>query len=1034
MTETGSEMSNSLHSGAGDNWACTAPGTAVSSSGSVTLESLTGELGFSVLSGNPATCSINQISNDSRKVCSHSLFVALAGSAINGHDFVDQAVKAGCSALLVEAGQLDLSLYSSRSELCILESSDTRKAYGLLAEALFSYPAHCMTLLGVTGTNGKTTVSYLLEDVLRDSGRRVGVLGTINYRYYDLQGELQQVPAPFTTPEPMLLQQSLREMADNGVDTVIMEVSSHGLEQNRIGTLLFDVAAFTNLSRDHLDYHGDMDDYFLAKSQLFTKHLRKSAKAVISFAGEDLKWSDKLRTICLDGGKKVLSCGKSDSTDIYPVTVTGNVKQTEISLQTSEGTCKIISPLVGDFNVANILTAFGMAMALGIPIDSISVSLSSASGAPGRMQRIAANSKEQSFRPTVFVDYAHTPDALEQVLKTLKALPHTNLYCIFGCGGDRDSGKRQLMGEVAGNYCDVAILTDDNPRSEDSGAILSAIIEGISNTTLLQKDHTWLSEKGTGEKGFVVIADRHRAIVDGVAAAGNNDIVLIAGKGHENYQISPKGRRFFDDSLEAAEALSSWTIESLVNATKGSLVGESSNGKLNSIKIDSRKIKKGDIFVAIVGERFDAHAYLEQVVEAGAGCLVVDRMVDSSFTVPVILVNDTEQALGDLASYRRTCMKEISTPLIAAITGSSGKTTAKEMCAAIFMEQWPDQPDVPEKRLLKTEGNFNNLIGLPLSLLPVSPKHRAVILEMGMNCPGEIKRLTEIAAPDIACILNVHGAHLLGLGSIEGVANAKEELFQNCGGDTLLVINSDDSRVSNFSQKYTQDKVFFGLTKDSSNSLDIYASDMKKGHMEDLFFILHVADQQAPVHLQVPGLHNILNGLAAAAISHAAGVDITLIARGLSSFVPTDRRMEVVSGPGGSRIINDTYNANPESMKAGLTTLGELGTGQRLAVLGDMLELGEESEKLHREVGAHAAASGIDSLAVIGDFSSFTATGAIENGMDENEVHIFSGQDECRRWLTEVLTGKNVERRSYVLVKGSRGMHLDQLVEQLTGT
>jgi murE/murF fusion protein len=648
------------------------------------------------------------------------------------------------------------------------------------------------------------------------------------------------------------------------------------------------------------------------------------------------------------------------------------------------------------------------------------------------MQRIAASNSEKSFCPTVFVDYAHSPDALEQVLKTVKALPHTALFCVFGCGGDRDKGKRQVMGEIAGRYSDVAILTDDNPRSEDSAAILSSVVEGISQTSLLQHDEPWLSEREKDDKGFVILADRHQAIAAAIAAAGSGDIVLIAGKGHENYQLTPEGKHFFDDSLEAAEALCSWNIESLVRATKGKLTG-SANFKKSflSIKTDSRTTQPGDIFVALIGERFDAHNYVDQVISSGAGCLILERKPEVPLSIPVILVNNTEQALGDLALYRRLCMEEISHPKVVGITGSSGKTTVKEMCAAIFNEQWPEQIDAPTQRVLKTEGNFNNLIGLPLSLLPVCPKHKAVILEMGMNRPGEIKRLTEIADPDIACILNVHGAHLLGLGSIEGVAKAKEELFQTCGKSTILVINKEDSRVRALSRKYDQKKIYFGLNHDNSCSLDIHASDIKNGNLEEQSFILHVKDQQAFVCLQVPGHHNVLNGLAAAAIAHAAGIDITRIAKGLSSFVPTDRRMEVLDGPDGSRIINDTYNANPESMKAGLSTLGALGSGKRLAILGDMLELGVDSEVLHKEIGAHAADSGIDFLGIVGDFASHIAEGAINKGMDKNSVHVFPDKDTCHDWLIEILAGTSIERGAYILVKGSRGMHLDTLVERL---
>lgn len=1024
-------MFNKEHSPIAKDWVCTSPGTAVSSSKESSLANFIESLNVTVVSGNPESCFINRVTNDSRKVQPGTLFVALTGSSSDGHDFVDQAIESGCSALLLEEGRLATSEYKS-NDLCILEIKDTRRAYGTLAEILFSRPAKDMSLIAVTGTNGKTTITYLLEDILQQSGKQVGVLGTINYRYYNSQGELIHTPSSFTTPEPILLQQTLRKMCDDGVNIVIMEVSSHGLEQNRIGNIQFDLAAFTNLSHDHLDYHGNMEDYFLVKSKLFTEHLVDGGTVVITFGQEDATWSARLQNLCLNRDCSIVSCGNPAESDIFPTAVAGTLKETRINLQTPDGACEITSSLVGDFNVENIQTSFAMAMALGLPVPDICKHLSSATGAPGRMQRIAASNREKSFRSTVFVDFAHTPDALEQVLKTVKALPHTALFCVFGCGGDRDKRKRKVMGAIAGKYSDVAILTDDNPRSEDSADILSLIVEGISQTALLQHDEPWLDDREKGDKGFIVIANRHRAIAASIAAAGNDDIVLIAGKGHENYQLTPEGKNFFDDSLEAAEALCSWNIESLVMATKGKLTGaESVKKSFVSIKTDSRKIQQGDIFVALIGKRFDAHNYVDQVISSGAGCLILERIPEEPLSVPVILVNSTEQALGDLASYRRLCMKEISHPKVVGLTGSSGKTTVKEMCATIFNQQWPEQIDSPPRRVLKTEGNFNNLIGLPLSLLPISPKHKAVIIEMGMNRPGEIKRLTEIADPDIACILNVHGAHLLGLGTIEGVAKAKEELFQTCAKETILVINNEDSRVRDLSRKYDQKKVFFGLNNDNSCALDIHASDIKSGNQEEQSFRLHVKDQQALVRLQVPGKHNVLNGLAAGAIAHAAGIDIDLIAKGLSSFIPTDRRMEVLDGPDGSRIINDTYNANPESMKAGLSTLCGLGSGKRLAILGDMLELGVNSEVLHKEIGAHAADAGIDFLGIVGDFASHTAEGAIQKGMDENSVQVFSDKNTCHDWLIEMLAGTSIERGAYVLVKGSRGMHLDTLVERL---
>lgn len=1017
-------------------WACTSPGTAVSSSRGVTLSSLIATLDRYVLrTGNPSTSLINQVTSDSRKVTAGSLFVALVGSRCDGHSYIEQAVSQNCSALLVEKGRLDPD-YSVGDDLCIVEVDDTRKVYAEIAESLFGYPARRMSMVAITGTNGKTTVSYLLESVLHQAGRQPGVLGTINYRYFSRQGQLVVLPSPFTTPEPLLLQETLRRMADSGVDTVIMEVSSHGLEQQRIGTLAFDVAAFTNLSHDHLDYHQDMEAYFTAKSLLFTDHLHGDGGAVITMGDsgmEEYFWSDRLRELC-EGRDLFLLCCGSVSGDIYPLEVSGDLSKTRIRLQTPQGEWEFSSPLVGDFNVANLQTTFGLAMALGIDPSSICTALSGAGGAPGRLQRMKICPREESFLPSVFVDYAHTPDALEQVLKTVKCLPHRTLYCIFGCGGDRDAGKRPLMGEIAGKYSDVAIITDDNPRSENSSAILEAIVVGMRRSGLEEQRISWLQEREVAEQGFVLIPDRGQAIAAAIAGAGKGDLVLIAGKGHERYQLTSEGKRFFDDSLESAEALSRWRLDSLLKATRGSLSGvRDARKKLGSLGTDSRTIGEGDIFVALRGERFDGHTFANEVAAAGAGCLILDREPPEPLGVPVIVVDDTERALGDLAAYRRSCMEEISRPIVAAVTGSTGKTTVKEMCAAIFAEQWPDGTEVPPGRVLKTEGNYNNLIGLPLSLLPISPRHRAAILEMGMNVPGEIARLTEIANPDIACIVNIHGAHLQGLGDIEGVARAKGELFQGCGKETLLVVNSDDSRVTALARDCGQKKIFYGMDpRQHSFPLQIWSSGRDMSEGEEIRFILHVLEKEAQVVLQVPGVHNIANALAAAAIAHAAGIELPLIAKGLSAFVPADRRMQFLNGPVGSRLINDTYNANPASMRAGISTLCQLGSAGRVAILGDMLELGELSEALHREIGAYAAAAGVDFLALVGDFAPAVAAGARDQGMEPARIRVFADKKECLGWIEELVALGSVHSGTYILVKGSRGMRLETLVEQLT--
>ena len=1024
-----SNMSQQLSGMPCGKWTCTSPGTVVSSSPG-SLASLLHSLDFSCLCGDPASCFPELISIDSRNCNENALFIALRGEIDDGHDYVNQVLKNGCAAVLVEKDRLPQETFHD-CRACVVEVEDSRRAYALLAETLFASPAQAMMMMAITGTNGKTSVSYLLEQVLQDAGKRVGVIGTINYRYVNRKGELQIFPSPFTTPEPLLLQGILREMADSGVNCVIMEVSSHGLAQNRIGNLLFDMAAFTNLSRDHLDYHLDMKSYFEAKSILFSCHLKANAQAVISFSNTETTWSKELLELLTERGTQTITCGTTGC-DISPKSVQGGLQHTEIVLQTDNGTCEFISPLVGGFNVHNLQTAFAMARVAGVSTTEISTSLGAAVGAPGRMQRVQMIPGEEGFRPSVFVDYAHTPDALLQVLTTLKALPHNRLFCVFGCGGDRDTGKRALMGEICGKFADVAIITDDNPRSEDPASIRQMVAAGVEKTDLAERDMGWLQSSKESETGFVAVPDRSAAIAAAIGAAGAGDIVLIAGKGHEDYQITKRGKRFFDDTLEAKKALSGWTLDSLLLATGGKLLDrEHTDGILGSVSTDSRTVRKNDIFVALQGERFDAHDYAADVVKAGAGCLVLHRLPEQSLSCPVLLVDDTEKGLGDIAAYRRKCMQALASPMIVGITGSSGKTTLKEMCFSIFKRQWPDSDKVAPARVLKTEGNFNNSIGLPLSLLPVTPAHCALLLEMGMNSPGEIARLTEIADPDIACVLNVHGAHLQGLGSIEGVAEAKGELFKNCRPDTVLVVNNDDARVVALGADCTQQKICFGLDSNDASAPDVYSSDVDLSQKEEIHFSLHIGEEVARITLAVPGSHNISNALAAAAISHAAGVAITQIAEGLAAFKPADSRMQIVDGPAGSRIINDCYNANPESMRAGLATLAGFEGAARVAILGDMLELGADAEKLHTEVGRYIGELGIEFLAILGEYKTQVQSGVQESEGKRTTVRSFDDQDSCYEWLQSLVSDGTIQAGSYLLIKGSRGMHLENLVNQL---
>ena len=981
----------------------------------------------------PGEIHVTRVVTDSREVTKGSLFVAVRGEKFDGHDFIGAAAASGCAAVIAEHGMINIA-ESIGVSVPLYSVHNTRETLGQLAAAMFDYPQNELNLVGITGTNGKTTTTYLLEKVLRDQGQQVGVLGTVSYRYCGLDGKDYETPAPLTTPDPLVLQRMLREMVNQGVGTVIMEVSSHALLQQRLGRLCFDVAAFTNLSHDHLDYHPSMEEYFAAKSQLFLEHLRRNGKAVITFGEAGSPWPQALVDLLEKQNIAYQTCGRREGSTVKPLSIHAEIDKTSISFSTSQGAFELVSPLVGTFNVDNISTTLTITEALGYSIEKAVESLSTAGGAPGRLERICVH-PDAPPPVAAFVDYAHTPDALANVLSTLKNLPHRRLICVFGCGGDRDSSKRPEMGRIAGEYADIAIITDDNPRTEPSAQVLAQIIPGVQAAGAKERSVDWLSSASGDESGYVVIPERKEAIHRAVAVASAADIVVIAGKGHEKYQLTNEGKRFFDDALEVKEAMLAWNVFRVSEALGVEPGSHFTKVCFQGMSTDSRNIARGDLFVALRGDNFDGHSYIGQAIEAGAGGLVVsDPLPDQDIlALPVFLVEDTLLALGNLAKYRRKQLAPLSAPTVVGITGSTGKTTVKEMVSAIFQQQWPDHPNKPAGRVLKTQGNFNNLIGLPLSLLPLQYRHRAVVLEMGMNVPGEISRLAEITDPDISCIVNIHGAHLEGVGSIEGVAREKLSLFRGTRPDGTLVVNLDDPRIVAAADELVQRKISYTVQEQLFDQATLCGSDIVNRADGNICYTLHIGKTSYPVRLQVPGQHNVSNSLAAAAIAHGAGVAPEVIVRGLQSFSATDKRLQIVKAAAGYSIINDTYNANPASMRAGLATLREMRGEPKIAVLGDMLELGDAGVEAHLKIGRIAAGMDLSYLLVVGDFAEHIAAGARQEGMAPDRVRQFSDKDDIPAFIKELENDGRLTAAGWVFVKASRGKRLESVVEYLLG-
>ena len=494
----------------------------------------------------PSGAVIASVVTDSRKAGPGSLFVAVRGLHADGHDFIEAALRQGCTAVMAEEGREVPRLAGCQAVR--IRVRDSRIALGAIAAAVHDHPADELTLIGITGTNGKTTSSYLIESIVAASGGRPGVIGTVNYRFAG-----RVLPATHTTPDPLALHGLFRSMVNTGVTHVVMEVSSHALDQRRLQGLVFDVALFTNLSRDHLDYHGTMAAYLTAKKKLFLEHLKSGGVAVVcreTGVEESDAAAGEVIAAVGEGGTRLLTCGLGEGNAVRARQWTVDFRGVEAEVLLAGQAVTVKSPLVGRFNLDNILGACGVGCALGVAPERIAVGIASLSGVPGRLERVSDGRGGMH----VLVDYAHTPDALEKVLATLRGLGRGRLIVVFGCGGDRDPGKRPMMGEIAGRLADVVIVTADNSRSESTEAIAGAIETGLQRAG---RTRISLGADAPGETsdGYGLLLDRAQAIRAAIRLADPGDAVAICGKGHETSQIMREGTVFFDDRQQARQAL-----------------------------------------------------------------------------------------------------------------------------------------------------------------------------------------------------------------------------------------------------------------------------------------------------------------------------------------------------------------------------------------------------------------------------------------------------------------------------------------------
>ncbi len=929
---------------------------------------------------------VKKVTNDSREIGPGDVYVAVRGLRADGHDFVQAAIDKGAAAVVVERELPALTVPQ-----VIVPNSQA--VLGVLVGRSLGEPAKGMTLIGITGTNGKTTTTYLVESILVAAGHKVGVIGTVEMRH-----GTTKIPASYTTPTPQMLHDALAQMKAAGVTHVVMEVTSIAISQQRVAGMTFAVGAFSNLTQDHLDIHGTMEAYAAEKRKLFSELLAADGTAVVNVddpAGASMGAAAKGRVL------RVTS-KDAPGAEIRVATAESTVRGIAASVVTPRGEIAINArPLIGAYNVDNLALAVGIAEALGIDAAAIIGGIVALPGVPGRVERVAGDSDLD-----IFVDYAHTPDALRNVLLALRPLTKRRLICVFGCGGDRDPTKRPKMGAEVTELADLAVVTSDNPRTEDPRAILEQILVAVP-------------------RPFVVDVDRRTAIRAAISEATPGDVVLIAGKGHEDYQIIGTTKHHFDDREEASAAvLERWrrTFVALADDANGQLfgaltepvsvrdsvpgLGSAPSGHCSRVVIDSRIAAPGDLYVAVRGEKLDGHEFCDAAVAAGATAILVDKesgLGGRHAKAPTIVAADTRIALGGIAHAHR---QRWSGKLVA-ITGSAGKTTTKELTRYALGAAGPTHA---------ANGSLNNETGVPLTLLGMRSFHQFAVIEMGMRGAGQIEYLTKMAEPDVAVVVNAGTAHIELLGTTDAIAQAKAEIWIGLREGGTVVLPSDDPRLEAHAKQHQPRArhVTFGDTDPSDVRLVEYAPREAGGQL-----VLDVFGTRHELMLNLVGRHAALDACAAIAAAHAAGASVAQALKGLLQAVPPAMRGEVVT-IAGRKVIVDCYNANPASMAAAMKALAERAAGKAaIAVVGDMLELGDFSKQAHADTGALAKELGIGIIA-LGEQAATVVEAA---GLRAERAE--APDVAATRAFARTMPG------DWLLLKGSRGMRLERVLDAM---
>ncbi len=920
---------------------------------------------------------VEGISYDSRNVKKGYIFFAIAGASNSGIKFVNEALSNGASVIV---SQKKIKLKNTKTPFLLVR--DVRKS---LSKACSNfYKKKPKNIIAVTGTNGKSSVAdffYQILNLNKISVASIGTLGIISKKYIKKTN--------LTSMDPLSLHKNLQILAKNKVKNVILEASSHGLEQKRLDSVNIKIGIFTNLSHDHLDYHKNMKSYFNSKMHLFKNLLKKNSKVIVD---EKVKEYKNIKNIIKKKKLKKISIG-SASPGLQILQNKYNKNKQILKILVNSKVFRLEIPLIGFFQAKNLLMAILAASQSGLKLNSIFKQIHKIKPVKGRLECVA-NLKNNS---NIIVDFAHTPHALEQSLIALKKQFNKKIILVFGCGGERDKNKRLIMGKIAKKYCRKIFVTDDNPRNEDPKKIRKNILKGCKELAL-------------------DIGDRKNAIKAGIKELRPNEILLVAGKGHEETQDYGSKILKFSDSKVIKKILQKKKFSFNKNYWQKFLVKKAfkyKNVAYEGVSINSQSIKKNNLFFAIKGKKTDGHNFVKQALKKGAVKSVVSKKIKGISQKKIIKVKNTLSSLNNLAKVTR----DNSLAKIIGITGSAGKTTLKNLISFILSNYG---------QVYHSPHSYNNKYGVPLSISNLKNNTEYGVFELGMDKKGEIDSLSKLVKPEIAIITNISEAHIKNFKSLKDIAKAKGEIINNILEGGFIILNKDSKFFTYFSNK-AKTKNIKVVSFSSKKKADIFLLNAKKiGNHYTLKVV--VKNEIFYFKTKSSATNFINNVLACISVLHILGLDLRNIKEKFTKFIIPNGRGDIniiKKFNKKFKFIDESYNANPLSMQSAIKNVNRYkieDNAKKLVFLGDMLELGKKSAKLHRKLSSLINKSDIDQVYVYGKYIRETFNALTKN----KKGKVFNNLNEAYDHFSKI-----VHKNDLLMIKGSNATGLNQFSKNI---